>query len=223
MKKLPVTPVKLPSDLKTQANGNLDPEILKPITGSKMHRLAAKAFKAMEKAAKKDGIILKPTSASDAYRPLSVQEKAFLSRYDNKPRKSSLPRSYDGKRWWLIPGNAPAAVPGTSNHGWGLAIDIANIDQKKVEWLLKNAATFGFSWELQNEPWHIRYVAGDNLPTAVQSSESKSVEDVATEPAKKVAKKAVKKATKKATATKTTAKKAPAKKTVKKAAKKRNA
>jgi LAS superfamily LD-carboxypeptidase LdcB len=168
MKRLPIKPVNLPKDLRNQANGNLDPKILKPITGSKMHHLAAQAFSAMEAAAKKDKIVLKPTSSVDAYRPLTVQESAFLRRYDNK-RRASIPRTWRGKRWWLKPGNAPVAVPGTSNHGWGLAIDIASIDQNKVEWLLKNSATFGFSWELQNEPWHMRYVAGDNVPAAVNA------------------------------------------------------
>ena len=166
MRKLPIAPVALPRDLKTQANGKLDANILKPITGSKMHHLAAQAFSAMEAAAAKDKIVLKPTSSVDAYRPLAVQEKTFLARYDNTVR-NSIPRSYNGKRWWLKPGFAPAAVPGTSNHGWGLAIDVADVNQLKVEWLLKNAATFGFSWELQNEPWHLRYVAGDDIPAAV--------------------------------------------------------
>jgi LAS superfamily LD-carboxypeptidase LdcB len=58
-----------------------------------------------------------------------------------------------------------AAVPGTSNHGWGLACDVWNVGQNgRLEWLLDNAKRFGFSWEVQSEPWHIRYVLGDDLP-----------------------------------------------------------
>ena len=165
--RLPVKPVVMPRDLRKAANGTLPSSLLKPVPGAKMHHLAAKAFNAMVVAAKRDGIALKATSAADGYRLLAIQERAFLSRYDNTMR-ASKPRLYRGKRWWLKPGNAAAAVPGTSNHGWGLAIDVASIDQKKLEWLLKNVARFGFSWELQNEPWHLRYVAGDSIPTALK-------------------------------------------------------
>lgn len=195
MKRLPIKPVNMPRDLKKQANGNLDAKLLKDITGGKMHHLAAQAFSAMEAAAKKDKITLRPTSVADAYRPLSVQERAFLARYDNKVR-ATRPRLWKGKRWYLKPGNAPVAVPGTSNHGWGLAVDIASIDQKKVEWLLKNAKTFGFSWELQNEPWHLRYVAGDSVPAAVkafvetnQKPKRASKKTEKKEPAKKITRK----------------------------------
>jgi hypothetical protein len=30
-----------------------------------------------------------------------------------------------------------------------------------------HAGEFGWSWELQSEPWHLRYVAGDEVPAAV--------------------------------------------------------
>lgn len=60
------------------------------------------------------------------------------------------------------------AVPGTSNHNLGIAIDIANASGKRLEWLLKHAQSFGFSWEVQSEPWHLRYVTGDNVPTRVK-------------------------------------------------------
>jgi LAS superfamily LD-carboxypeptidase LdcB len=66
-----------------------------------------------------------------------------------------------------------AAAPGTSNHGWGLAVDFAeeldgdtqpeSVSAKFVKWLIRNAATYGFSAEVQSEPWHWRYVAGDKL------------------------------------------------------------
>ena len=74
---------------------------------------------------------------------------------------------------------APAGTPGTSNHGIGLAIDIASASGKRLEWLLgdgfatSNALKFGFSWEVadsknpNSEAWHIRYVCGDKLPQAV--------------------------------------------------------
>jgi len=39
--------------------------------------------------------------------------------------------------------------------------------------MLANVEQYGFSWELQAEPWHIRYVAGDDLPVAVLAYEGK--------------------------------------------------
>ena len=68
-----------------------------------------------------------------------------------------------------------AAVPGTSNHGLGLALDlcekvngkVVSISPRAVKWLIKHAATYGFSAEAQSEPWHWRYVAGDKIPAAV--------------------------------------------------------
>ena len=76
----------------------------------------------------------------------------------------NLPVAYK-TRMERLPGVASAACPGTSNHGWGLAVDIYAVGAEgRLEWLLDNAARFGWSWELQSEPWHIRYVLGDTLP-----------------------------------------------------------
>ena len=54
-----------------------------------------------------------------------------------------------------------------SRHMLGLAVDVANANGKILKWLLDNEDRFGFSHEVQSEPWHIRYVAGDNVPVAV--------------------------------------------------------
>jgi LAS superfamily LD-carboxypeptidase LdcB len=69
------------------------------------------------------------------------------------------------------------AVPGTSNHNLGIAIDIKDSSGARLEWLAKNATSFGFSWEvLPSEPWHLRYVAGDDVPERVKVwKESKAV------------------------------------------------
>jgi hypothetical protein len=70
-----------------------------------------------------------------------------------------------------------AAVPGTSNHGWGLAVDLLyfsdsapnqqialTYDSKQWKWLKKNVSRFGFehpSWAGQGgkkeEPWHFEW------------------------------------------------------------------
>jgi D-alanyl-D-alanine carboxypeptidase len=166
MARLPIAPVVLPSDLRGQANGNLDKRLLVDIPNGRLHHRAADAWLALCALAKTAKVTLVPTSPVDTYRPLAIQEVTFLKRYDNTPRKTA-PKKYRGKLWWLKAGYAGAAVPSTSNHGWGLAIDIADMGQTKVEFLLKTAHLCGFSWEAQSEPWHIRYVAGDKVPAAV--------------------------------------------------------
>ena len=77
---------------------------------------------------------------------------------------------------------ATAAVPGTSNHGWALAADLAEeydndatadpILLPTVLWLIAHAHEFGYSAESQEERWHWRYVAGDAIPWRVLDVEA---------------------------------------------------
>jgi len=62
-----------------------------------------------------------------------------------------------------------AAVPGTSNHGWGLAVDICaeSYAGSRWAWLAANAPAFGWDnpdWARPGgskyEPWHWEYTAG---------------------------------------------------------------
>jgi hypothetical protein len=72
-------------------------------------------------------------------------------------------------------------VPGTSNHGWALAVDTGeerdndagteSLDAGTLNWLLAHALDFGWSWELQSEPWHLRCFVGDAIPAAVLAHE----------------------------------------------------
>lgn len=66
---------------------------------------------------------------------------------------------------------APAAIPGTSNHGWAKAFDLAsNINSfgtPEHQWMRENAAKFGFAhpyWARKGggreEAWHWEYVGG---------------------------------------------------------------
>lgn len=162
---LPIVKVTLPKDLKGQTNGLLR-GVLTDIPGGKLHHLAAQAWTALVSKARAEKVILEPTSAADTYRTFHVQEATFFKRYDNTKR-ATRHEVYQGRDWWLKPGVAGCAVPGTSNHGLGLAIDIAHMDDTKLAWLLRNAPAHGFSWEDQSENWHIRYVAGDKVPAAV--------------------------------------------------------
>jgi LAS superfamily LD-carboxypeptidase LdcB len=67
------------------------------------------------------------------------------------------------------------ATPATSNHGWGLAVDVWGANNGRLDWMLQNCDKYGFSWEIQSEPWHIRYVCGDKLPQAVLDYEAKNI------------------------------------------------
>lgn len=64
-----------------------------------------------------------------------------------------------------------AATPGTSNHGWGLAVDLCSSvtnSDASMDWLTANGPTFGWSnpaWARSggagpHEPWHWEYLPG---------------------------------------------------------------
>ena len=67
---------------------------------------------------------------------------------------------------------AAAAVPGFSNHGLGLAFDLAiglpsspvSLNAADIAWLNANAGRFGFTAESAKEPWHWTYYVGDACP-----------------------------------------------------------
>jgi len=176
----PVLPIIMPSDLKREDNGNLKPALLREIKApnGKLHHLAATAWNALQLAAYFDGVELKHVGA---YRPLSEQIALFNNRYEAQRtgRVPEVTRVYNGKTWYLKKGSAPAGSPSTSNHGWGLAIDVASASGKRLEWLLgdgfatSNALKYGFSWQVSDpnnknfEAWHLQYFAGDKLPEAV--------------------------------------------------------
>jgi len=108
----------------------------------------------------------KPLELTDSYRPYSVQERIFRQRYTTSRVTGIDPRWWNGAQWWRLPGNASAATPGTSNHGWGTAIDWAsrvNVGgSAEQKWMAANASRFGWTWPTwaRNpanafyEPWH---------------------------------------------------------------------
>lgn len=178
MTKYPVLKMKIPADLAGVTNGEVPAKLLRSIhaPNGQLHSLAATAWNCMQLAAYFDGIELNHVGA---YRSLSAQKALFESRYASARtgRVPEVTRTMGGKTWYLRKGNAPAGVPGTSNHGWGLAIDVASASGARLEWLLgdgflsSNALRFGFSWEVASGPnaeaWHLRYVCAESLPRAV--------------------------------------------------------
>lgn len=88
------------------------------------------------------------------------------------------------KRWYRLKDVVPVATPGTSNHGWGIAIDVAEWNGRSIvgitaskawPWLKANAVSFGFSWEWSaetKEPWHIRHLHGNDVSQRVKDVEA---------------------------------------------------
>lgn len=133
-------PITLPTALLGMKNGQL-PEVALESIGQGEHRLersAAVAFRRMETAAALDGVTL---TVSDSYRSLAEQQQTAAS--VGLYREGGL-----------------AAVPGTSNHGWGLSIDI-DLEPRAQRWLRANADRFGFAEDVAREPWHYTYRPAD--------------------------------------------------------------
>lgn len=184
-----VAPVVMPGDLVGASNGQLPDRLLTAVPGGgKLHHLAARAWRALTDAAWREADLPLTYTYGGTYRSYQAQETLFRSRYATDGTGGGC-KTWNGVRWCKkVPTLATAAVPGTSNHGWGLAVDCAWDDDLSDgvgpddatgitshpgwSWLLANAERFGWSWELQSEPWHLRYTAGDMVPVAVLQFEN---------------------------------------------------
>lgn len=181
-----IVPVKMPKDLDGVEPGKLPASLLRAVPGGgKMHHIASYAWEAMVDRAKKQGVELKPTSSGDTYREYELQKRGFLQRYQLEPIPGQSTKTFEGKTWYLKKGMAMLATPGKSQHNLGLAVDVANASEpKRLNWLIANVKDFGFSWEVvPSEPWHLRYVCGDNVPAAVLEFAGGSIPNVSVSPA----------------------------------------
>jgi hypothetical protein len=130
------------------SNGALPPNMLAPLSWAPGHSLrpeAARAAEAMNAAYRSAfGVNI---SVTDSYRTLAGQRAVFA----DKP--------------------GLAAEPGTSEHGWGKALDLGGGVQTfgtpQHEWVVRNGPTFGWfhpEWAKdgngREEPWHHEF--GDN-------------------------------------------------------------
>jgi len=76
-----------------------------------------------------------PTGPLDGYRPLDgnyyAQHETFMRRYQPSYTQYATgkvdARKYNGITFYRKRGEAAAAVPGTSNHGWACAIDVSGL------------------------------------------------------------------------------------------------
>ena len=171
-----------PAVVKKYGNGKIPRDVLAPC-GIGNHRLAepaARATRAMVAAAAADGVSL---GASDSYRTYDQQLRGFKNRYSKTPISGRSTKTWNGTKYWLKPNQAMAATPGTSNHGWGIALDLAQgdgnpkiaktmwLNWKSLNWLAANGPSFGFWNSVKSEAWHWAYFPGDNMPPAVLQME----------------------------------------------------
>ena len=150
----------------TYKNGQLPPDKLVAIANQakykgdirsdggqiRLYPRAATALNKLLAAATAGKVDLKINSA---YRTVPDQKKTFQSNCTNSA--DSMQRCIPK------PGEGPAAIPGTSNHGFGLAVDFANSGKKRMNtsmpeyaWLAFNAAQYGFK-RIASEAWHWEY------------------------------------------------------------------
>ena len=123
-------------------NGRLRADTLGPITGGFLRTDAARSFNALDRASRQRyGVALHPLGHMSSYRTYAQQVYLW--------------QLYKSGR-----GNL-AAYPGTSNHGWGLAVDFAT---PRMRWVVDQiGAAFGWSKSWSDAPqewWHIRYRPG---------------------------------------------------------------
>lgn len=104
---------------------------------------AARAFMAMNaESVRRYGVTLRVTSARTAYRPLADQWYFW-----------NLYRSGRG---------ALAAYPGTSNHGLGIAVDLASPQMRRIVDAIGAKYGWSKSWsDAPSEWWHIRWRPGN--------------------------------------------------------------
>jgi len=124
----------VPPELAPYGNGRIPPDRLVRI-GQGNHRLyapAAASWDQVVQAARDDGIDLRIT---DSYR--SYDQQVDLVRRKGLYSEGGL-----------------GARPGTSNHGWGLAVDADVRDPDVLAWVRENAPRFGWVEAAPREPWH---------------------------------------------------------------------
>jgi len=133
-------------DLQRYANGRLPARVLCALPGDSDEKLRADAAVAFARlAGAYQAEVGRPICVTDGYRTLG--EQRVLRR--TKPRL--------------------AAQPGTSEHGWGLALDLScgvqSFRTPQHAWVARNASRFGWllpQWARRGgskpEPWHWEYV-----------------------------------------------------------------
>ena len=126
----------VPTELAAYGNGRIPREALSEIgsTGHRMWSPAARQYEALSAAAARDGVTI---GITDSYR-------TYESQVDLAERKG------------LYKNGGLAAVPGTSDHGWGRSLDL-RLDGNALAWMREHGAQYGFREDVPRESWHWTY------------------------------------------------------------------
>lgn len=128
------------------------------------------------------GHLLAPAAAAD----FTAWSATFAARFGRRIALTSSYRSYAGQVESKRRYGSYAAIPGTSVHGWGKAIDInrdiAREGSETHAWLVRNGPTFGWHWpewasnwdprDGEHEPWHFEHPS--DYPVYRAGADSKS-------------------------------------------------
>lgn len=127
----------VPIELKSYGNGRVPASALSTVAGTS-HSLwepAARSLEALRSAAAAEGVTI---GITDSYRTYDTQVDLV-------------------RRKGLYSQGGLAAAPGTSMHGWGVAVDLS-LDSTAQAWMRQNGGRFGFVENVPREPWHWQYV-----------------------------------------------------------------
>ncbi|GAA4672721.1 M15 family metallopeptidase [Frondihabitans cladoniiphilus] len=141
------------------SNGSIPLTALTSIPGGYLRPDAATAYTAL--AAAFTATFHEPLTVVEGYRSLDSQTAIFQSRFTVSA--TPTPISWNGQYWTQNAGAAIAAVPGTSVHGWALAMDLGSNVQiassPEKAWVDANGPAFGW-YPVGNdfgEPWHFEF------------------------------------------------------------------
>ena len=123
----------VPVELASYGNGKIPESALQSVgsTGAKLWAPAAQKLEQLMAAAAKDGVQI---GITDSYR-------SYESQVDVAERKG------------LYSQGGLAAKPGTSEHGWGMAVDL-KLDAAGQSWMRAHGGEYGFVENTPRESWH---------------------------------------------------------------------
>ena len=123
----------VPVELASYGNGQIPESALQKVggTSAKLWAPAAQKLEQLMAAAAKDGVQI---GITDSYR-------SYAAQVDVAERKG------------LYSQGGLAAKPGTSEHGWGMAVDL-KLDAAGQSWMRAHGGEYGFVENTPRESWH---------------------------------------------------------------------
>jgi D-alanyl-D-alanine carboxypeptidase len=123
----------IPVDLARYGNGRVPSSALREVgaTGHRLWEPAAEQLTRLVQDARRAGVDI---GITDSYR-------SYAAQVDVAERKG------------LYSQGGLAATPGTSDHGWGMAVDL-DLDSQALAWMRRHGPTYGFHEDTPREPWH---------------------------------------------------------------------